>query len=103
MMASRARDARAVLKTEIEMTDLDIPAFLRIPQEARRESYRLQCTARLRIYRHCERGQKRNFTTLGRKKPVQFSRNAETIMARNFGVPRQIGRSEHAPVWPMWV
>jgi hypothetical protein len=24
-------------------------------------------------------------------------------MARNFGVPRQIGRSEHAPVWPMWV
>jgi hypothetical protein len=39
-MASRARDARAVLKTEIEMTDLDIPAFLRIPQEVRRENYR---------------------------------------------------------------
>jgi hypothetical protein len=28
---------------------------------------------------------------------------AERIMARNFGVPRQIDRYERAPLWPMWV
>ena len=34
---------------------------------------------------------------------VSLTPSAERIMARNFGVPRQIGRHERAPVWPMWV
>jgi hypothetical protein len=44
MMASRARDAGAFFENGNEkMIDLDKPAFPRIPQEVRRESWRGQC------------------------------------------------------------
>jgi hypothetical protein len=46
---------------------------------------------------HGERGRKRNFTTMVRKK---IWREA---MARNFGVPQQIDRHQRTPVWPTWL
>jgi hypothetical protein len=55
-----------------------------------------------RIYRHHDRGAWTQFHHFGPQKARSIE-VAEKIMARNFGVPRQIDRHTRTPVWRTWL